>query len=150
MKNHISFSVLIIFLLFLQKVSNILQVHKPILYICNGLPPGYNALFFLCHSSNCWDCAKLHKGSMEIWTPHPGPEIEFSLFFLVTLFLYFFFPTGSGFTWSRYLLYGLIRKLDYSDKSGIKRKSWTEVLSIFVNSFNYAWLHRSSLPLVFQ
>lgn len=103
--------------------------------------------YFIYLWSNCWDYTKLHKGSTEIWTPHPGPEIESSLFFLVAVPLHCFFPTGSGFTWSRYLLYGLVWKFDCRDKSGDKRKFWTEVLSVFVHSLNYAWLHRSSLPL---
>lgn len=37
-------------------------------------------LYFIYRWSNCWNYAKLHKGSTEIWMPHPGPEIEFSLF----------------------------------------------------------------------
>lgn len=87
---------------------------------------------------------KLHNGNMDIWMLHPRPEIDYNLFFLFPVFLYFYFPAGSGFTWSRYFSYGLIWKFDDSGKSGDKRKFWTKVLSIFVDSLKYAWVHRPS------
>lgn len=84
--------VTVFYIHFLQYISNLLQIHKLVLYIYKGLLPGYVALFYLA-------LTKLLR------LPHLRPDTfvflcylcgasQSSIFlFLVTLFLYFFFSS---------------------------------------------------------